>query len=90
VWMFVFRVEAKMEAGDFSVTSVNTSNITRLINPEDQHLKLHCHKNLKSQLPSLFKFIFSDFSVPEFLFRLYKNTCLKPKLVYPDSCHQNF
>jgi len=28
---------------------VNTSIITQCINPEDQHLNLYCHENLKSQ-----------------------------------------
>jgi len=33
-----------------SETLVNTSNITQHMNPENQHLNLHCHENHKSNI----------------------------------------
>jgi len=38
----------KMEIVGSFKTLANTSNIICFKNPEDQHLKLHHHKNLKS------------------------------------------
>jgi len=39
-----------MEAVGSSETSVNISNITRRINPEDQHLNFHRRENVKSHI----------------------------------------
>jgi hypothetical protein len=37
-----------MEAARTSETLVNFYQTTRRYNPEDSHLRIHCHENLKS------------------------------------------
>jgi hypothetical protein len=39
---------ANMEEAGSTETLANTANITWRINPEDQHLNLHCCEDLKS------------------------------------------
>jgi hypothetical protein len=43
-----------MEAASTSEMSVNFCQTTWCYNPEDSHLRTHCHKNLKSYLVNLY------------------------------------